>query len=78
MPQPPPTQNVAQPPPRVAPQRVPSFNHPRPVEYQLLEERICAIEGFSAHGLNARELCLVPNVMLLHKFKAPNFPKYKV
>lgn len=49
------TQNIVQPPPRVTTQRVPEINPPRPDEYQLLEERIRAIEGFSALGLNARE-----------------------
>lgn len=77
MPQPLPAQNVAQPPQRVATQRVPGFNHPMPAEYQLLEERIYVIEGFSAHGLNAKELCLVPNVVLPQKLKVPDFPKYK-
>lgn len=77
MPQPPPAQNVSQPPPRVATQRVPRFNHPRPVDYQCLYERICVIEGFSTHGLNSIELCLIPNVVLPHKFKVPDMPKYK-
>lgn len=27
--------------------------------------------------MNARELCLVPNVVLPQKFKVPNLPKYK-
>lgn len=56
MPQPPPDQNVSQSPPRVATQRVPGFNQPMPADYQLLEEMVRAIEGFSTHGLNAREL----------------------
>lgn len=77
MPQPWPTQNVAQPPPRVSIQRVPDFNKPRPGEYQLLQERICVIEGLCAHGFNAREICLLPNVTLPQKFKVPDLPKYK-
>lgn len=64
MPQPMSAQNFVQPLPRVATQRVPQINQPRPAEYQLLEDRICAIEGFSTLDLNARELCLVPKVML--------------
>lgn len=55
----------------------PEFNQPRPAKYQILEEEIHVIEGFSAHGLNARELCLVPNVVLPQKFKVPDFSKYK-
>ena len=72
-----PVQNVVQPPPRVATQRVPGINPPRPVEYQLLEEKIRDIEGFSALHLNARELCLVPNVELPQKFKLLDLPNYK-
>lgn len=57
-------QNVIQPPPRVSNQRVPGINQSRPAEYQLLEETIRAIDAFSILDLNARELCLVPNVVL--------------
>lgn len=35
------------------------------------------MEGFSALSLNARELCLVPNVVLPQKFKVLELPKYK-
>lgn len=35
-----------------------------PMNYQLLEDIIRAIEGFSAFGIDARDLCLVPNVVL--------------
>lgn len=38
-----PAQNIVQPPPRVATQRVPGINQPRPTKYQFLQERICAI-----------------------------------
>ncbi|XP_050896856.1 uncharacterized protein LOC127103653 [Lathyrus oleraceus] len=38
---------------------------------------ICAIEGFSAHGFDSRELCLVSNVVLPHKFKVPDLAKYR-
>ncbi|KAI5447003.1 hypothetical protein KIW84_014738 [Lathyrus oleraceus] len=77
MSQPPSAQNVSQPPPMVATQRVPGFNQPRLVEYQVLEEIIHAIGGFYTHGLNARELCLVYDVVLMQKFKVPDLPKYK-
>lgn len=35
------------------------------------------MEGFSTLGLNAREFCLVPNVVLPQKFKVFELPKYK-
>lgn len=35
------------------------------------------MEGFSALSLNARESCLVPNVVMPQKFKVPELPKYK-
>ncbi|XP_050920142.1 uncharacterized protein LOC127137761 [Lathyrus oleraceus] len=41
------------------------------------KEKIRDIEGFSAHGLNARELCLVSNVVLSQKFKVLDLPKYR-
>lgn len=66
-----------QPPHKVSIQRVPKINPPRPNESQLLEDRIRAKEGFFALGLNAKELCLVPNVVLSQKFKVPELPKYK-
>ncbi|XP_050897112.1 uncharacterized protein LOC127103924 [Lathyrus oleraceus] len=46
-------------------------------DYQLLDERIRAIEGFSAYNMDAKDLCLVPNVVVPPKFKAPDLPKYK-
>lgn len=33
-------------------------------DYQLLDDRIRAIEGFSAFCIDARDLCLVLNVVL--------------
>lgn len=70
-------QNVVQPPPRVCTQRLPEINRPRHVEYQLLEEQICVIKGFSSIGLNARELCLMPNVVLPQKLKVLDLLKCK-
>lgn len=35
------------------------------------------MKGFSALSLNARELCLVPNIVLPQKFKVSELPKYK-
>ncbi|XP_050909349.1 uncharacterized protein LOC127123143 [Lathyrus oleraceus] len=49
----------------------------RPMDYQLLDDRIRAIEGFSTFGIDARDLCLVPNVVLPQKFKVSDLPKYK-
>ncbi|XP_050897052.1 uncharacterized protein LOC127103854 [Lathyrus oleraceus] len=46
-------------------------------DYQLLDERIKAIGGFYAYGMDVKYLCLVPNAVLLHKFKALDLPKYK-
>ncbi|XP_052478388.1 uncharacterized protein LOC128033927 [Gossypium raimondii] len=46
-------------------------------KYRILEERIKAVEGaevFSA--LSAKELSLVPDLVLPLKFKAPDFEKY--
>ncbi|XP_050908999.1 uncharacterized protein LOC127122752 [Lathyrus oleraceus] len=49
----------------------------RQAYYRLLDERIRAIEGFSAYGMDAKDLCLVPNVVLPPKFKVPDLPKHK-
>lgn len=46
-------------------------------DYHLLDDIIMTIEGFSAFGIDARDLCLVPNVVLPQKFKVPDLPKYK-
>ena len=43
----------------------------------LIEERLKAIEGNSSiKNMDAIELSLVPDVVILHKFKMPNFVKY--
>ncbi|XP_050875848.1 uncharacterized protein LOC127079504 [Lathyrus oleraceus] len=55
----------------------PAVDPARPADYQLLDDRIRVIEGFSSFGIDARDLCLVPNVVLPQKFKVPNLPKYK-
>ncbi|KAG8502325.1 hypothetical protein CXB51_000327 [Gossypium anomalum] len=42
-----------------------------------LEEKFKALEGTSNnHGVDAKDLSLVPNLMLLHKFKMQEFKKY--
>ena len=43
----------------------------------LIEERLKAIEGNSSiKSMDTIELSLVPNVVISHKFKIPNFVKY--
>ncbi|XP_058788076.1 uncharacterized protein LOC131662322 [Vicia villosa] len=61
---------------------IPTVERAQPVErsaekYQILEERIRAIEGFSVYGMDAEEMCLVPNLVIPPKFKTPDFQKYK-
>src|SRR3954470_26392 len=46
-------------------------------KFHLLEERLNALEGRSSSGLNAIDLCLVPDIKILAKFKVPSFEKYK-
>ncbi|MCI81157.1 hypothetical protein A2U01_0102429 [Trifolium medium] len=36
-----------------------------------------AVEGNNIYGLNAFDMCLVPDVVIPAKFKAPEFEKYK-
>ncbi|XP_050916507.1 uncharacterized protein LOC127131638 [Lathyrus oleraceus] len=55
----------------------PVIDPARPADYQRLEDRIRAIEGFSSFGIDARDLCLVPNVVLPQKFKVLDLLKYK-
>ncbi|XP_050875217.1 uncharacterized protein LOC127078839 [Lathyrus oleraceus] len=45
--------------------------------FQVLEEKLKAIEGHDAFGLNASDMCLVPGLIMPPKFKAPDFEKYK-
>ncbi|XP_050875901.1 uncharacterized protein LOC127079559 [Lathyrus oleraceus] len=45
--------------------------------FQVLEEKLKAIEGHDAFGLNASDMCLVPGLIMPPKFKTPNFEKYK-
>src|SRR3954468_21552361 len=53
----------------------------------LLQDRLCilflhqkelkTLRGQDLLGKNAADLCLVPNVKIPHKFKVPEFKKYK-
>jgi hypothetical protein len=45
--------------------------------YQALEERLKAVEGFNICGVDAIDMCLVPDVAIPPKFKTPDFEKYK-
>ncbi|CAJ2657947.1 unnamed protein product [Trifolium pratense] len=45
--------------------------------YQAFEERLKAVEGFSVYGVDAMDMCLVPDVVIPPKFKVPDFEKYK-
>ena len=53
-------------------------NDPKSKEkLDILEERLRAIEGTSKYGfMDAAELCLVPDVVIPHKFKIPEFEKF--
>ena len=45
-------------------------------KYELLEERMRAMEGMSILGsIDAVELSLVPSLVIPHKFKTPIFDK---
>lgn len=46
-------------------------------KYKMLEESLRAIKGFNVFGVNALEMCLVPDVVIPPKFKAPQFERYK-
>ncbi|CAL1355791.1 unnamed protein product [Linum trigynum] len=46
-------------------------------KWEYLNERVRAIEGVESYGsTNATQLCLVPDVIIPHKFKMPEFEKY--
>ena len=46
-------------------------------KYELLKERMRAMEGISIPGsFDATEMSLVPSLVILHKFKTPTFDKY--
>jgi hypothetical protein len=45
--------------------------------YRALEERLKVVEGFNAYGLDAMDMCLVPDVVIPPKFNVPDFEKYK-
>ncbi|MCI74209.1 hypothetical protein A2U01_0095473, partial [Trifolium medium] len=61
-------------------QAVPVSAHPD-VEsaqmYRALEERLKAVECFSAYRVDAMDMCLVPGMVIPPKFKVSDFEKYK-
>lgn len=57
-------------------QNRPNVNTHKLVDHKLLDQRIRAIRGFSAYGMDVKELCLVPNVVLPQNFKVPSLQKY--
>ncbi|KAK2450206.1 hypothetical protein QL285_009336 [Trifolium repens] len=46
-------------------------------KYNEMQREIRALRGKELFGQSAHELCLVPNVKIPHKFKVPDFEKYK-
>lgn len=46
-------------------------------QFQAMQKEIQALRGKYLFGNNAHDLCLVPNVKILHKFKVPGFEKYR-
>lgn len=47
------------------------------VKYQTFEKRLRAIEGNDVFGAASMDMCLVPDLVLPAKFKAPDFEKYE-
>ncbi|XP_050918694.1 uncharacterized protein LOC127136143 [Lathyrus oleraceus] len=45
--------------------------------FQMMEERFKAMQGPDTFGLDAADLCLVPDVKIPPKFKVPSFEKYQ-
>ncbi|KAK2361287.1 hypothetical protein QL285_086452 [Trifolium repens] len=46
-------------------------------KYNEMQREMRALRGKELFGQSAHELCLVPNVVIPHKFKVPDFEKYK-
>lgn len=45
--------------------------------FQILEKRLREMEGDKVFGVDAREMCLVPGLIIPVKFKTPDFDKYE-
>ncbi|RDX74820.1 hypothetical protein CR513_45379, partial [Mucuna pruriens] len=50
---------------------------PSEEKWQSLDERLHVVKGGNRYGLEAVDLCLIPNVGLPADFKTPEFDKYK-
>ncbi|GAU46722.1 hypothetical protein TSUD_100140 [Trifolium subterraneum] len=48
------------------------------IKYDEIQKEMRALRGKDLFGQDAHELCLVPDVVVPHKFKVPDFEKYKV
>ncbi|GAU50510.1 hypothetical protein TSUD_351090 [Trifolium subterraneum] len=46
-------------------------------KYDEMQKEMRALRGKDLFGQDAHELCLVPDVVVPHKFKVPDFEKYK-
>ena len=47
------------------------------LKFDLIEERLRAVDGEDMYGIvNVNRMCLVPDLVLLPKFKMPEFEKY--
>ncbi|GAU10817.1 hypothetical protein TSUD_424900, partial [Trifolium subterraneum] len=47
------------------------------IKYDEMQKEMRALRGKDLFGQDAHELCLVPDVVVPHKFKVPDFEKYK-
>ncbi|GAU43505.1 hypothetical protein TSUD_398980 [Trifolium subterraneum] len=47
------------------------------IKYDQIQREMRALRGKDLFGQDAHELCLVPDVVVPHKFKVPDFEKYK-
>ncbi|WJX45728.1 hypothetical protein P8452_32589 [Trifolium repens] len=47
------------------------------IKYDEMQREVKALRGKDLFGQDAQELCLVPDVVVPHKFKVPDFEKYK-
>ena len=77
---------LVEPNPGVNPMMVPDLDDPKEKEklkqvdtqgkYELLEERLKAVEGINMGGVDASELSRVHGLIIPSKFKTPDFEKY--
>jgi hypothetical protein len=59
------------------PQNWPQRDDESKEKLHVLERRLRAVEGNNISGLDAFDMCLVPDVVIPAKFKALEFEKYK-